>query len=67
MDNDHIVPLARQAVAILQEIRLMTGAGSYVTQAHAPVVAGDDARRTAMFPELWRAKVVAMHADRMLF
>ena len=35
-----------------------------VAKLHA---AGDDARKTAMFPELWRAKVVAMHADRMLF
>ncbi len=35
-----------------------------VAKLHA---AGDDARKAAMFPELWRAKVVAMHADRMLF
>lgn len=29
--------------------------------------AGDDARKTPMFPELFRAKVVAMNGDRMLF
>ncbi len=29
--------------------------------------AGDDARKVPLFPELWRAKVVAMNADRMLF
>ena len=34
-----------------------------VAKVHA---AGDDARKTAMFPELWRAKVVAMHGARML-
>lgn len=30
MDNDHIVPLARQAVAILREICLLTGTGRFV-------------------------------------
>lgn len=29
--------------------------------------AGDDARKTPMFPELWRARAVAMNADTMLF
>lgn len=28
---------------------------------------GDDARKVPMFPELWRAKAVAMNANRMLF
>jgi len=35
-----------------------------VAKVHA---AGDDARKTPMFPELWRAKITAMNADRMLF
>lgn len=35
-----------------------------VAKLHA---AGDDARKTALFPELRRAKVVAMNANRMLF
>ena len=35
-----------------------------VAKLHA---AGDDACKTAMFPELWRAKGVAMNANRMLF
>ena len=35
-----------------------------VAKLHA---AGDDARKTAMFPELWRARIVAMQANRMLF
>jgi len=30
MDNDHIVPLARQAVEILRALELITGAGPYV-------------------------------------
>lgn len=34
-----------------------------VAKLHA---AGDDGRKTAMFPELWRAKIVAMNNDRML-
>lgn len=28
--------------------------------------AREDARKAPMFPELWRAKVVAMNGDRML-
>ncbi len=35
-----------------------------VAKVHA---AGDDARKTAMFPELWRARVVGMNGNRMLF
>jgi hypothetical protein len=31
-----------------------------VAKLHA---AGDDARKTAIFPELWRARIVAMQAD----
>lgn len=30
MENDHIVPLARQAVEILREVQKITGGGSYV-------------------------------------
>ena len=29
--------------------------------------AGDEPRRAPMIPELWRARVVAMNADKMLF
>ena len=29
--------------------------------------AGDDARKTPLFPELFRARVVSMNADKMLF
>ena len=35
-----------------------------VAKLHA---AGDDARKTPMFAELWRARVVSMNADKMLF
>lgn len=43
-----------------------------VWQVEATIVAklratGDDSRTTAVIPELWRARVVAMNADKMLF